>query len=141
MRDLAEKLRGLEQALAEEKGPFNLFALFLREGAPGVWDLVVAAEWIDDEDQDQALIGLSKRVRAYLRPDEIMKISRVVIVETANPGVKDIAATVPVRHGLAEVANRSFFGLEIKHGFVVTAQVISPPSKVSLRAAVAGGRR
>jgi hypothetical protein len=45
MRDLAVKLRGLERTLSEEKGPFNLFALLLREDAPDVWDLVVAAKW------------------------------------------------------------------------------------------------
>ena len=75
MRDLAEKFRGLEQALADEKGPFNLFALFLRESAFGLWDVVVAAEWIDDEDHSQALVGLAKRVRGHLRPAEMMKIS------------------------------------------------------------------
>jgi hypothetical protein len=141
MRDLAEKLRGLEQALADEKGPFNLFALFLREGALGLWDVVVAAEWIDSEDQDQALVGLAKRVRAHVGPSEIMKISRVVIVDAANPEVKEIATAVPVSHGLAEVVNRTFFGFEIKHGFVITAQINPPPNKVSLRPAAAGGRR
>jgi hypothetical protein len=141
MRNLAEKLRGLEQALADEKGPFNLFALFLREGALGLWDVVVAAEWIGDEDQDQVLVELAKRVRAYLLPDEIMKISGVVIVDAENPDVKEIATAVPVNHGLSEVANRTFFGLEIKHGFVITAQINPPPKKVELRPAAAGGRR
>src|SRR3954466_14542756 len=91
MRDLAEKLRGLERTLSEEKGPFNLFALFLREDAPDVWDLVVAAKWIED-DRPAALLDISKRVRAFLRQDEITKISRVVIVERTDPALKAIAA-------------------------------------------------
>ena len=140
MKTLAEKLRGLEQAIADEKGPFNLFALFLREDAPDVWDLVVAAEWIE-EDQSQALAELSKRVRAYLRPDEITRISRVVIVERANPAVKAIASAVSISHGVAEVANSSFFGLAIKHAFIITAQLTPPPNKVLQRTAAAGGRR
>ncbi len=140
MKALAEKLRGLEQAIAGEKGPFNLFALFLREDAPDVWDLVVAAEWIE-EDQSQALAELSKRVRAYLRPDEITRISRVVIVERANPAVKAIASAVSIAHGVAEVANSNFFGLAIKHAFVITAQLDPPPNKVLQRTAAAGGRR
>ena len=80
MRDLAEKLRRLEQTLSEEKGPFNLFALFLREDAPGVWDLVVAAKWIE-ADGPVALADISRRVRDSLRAEEITKISRVVLVD------------------------------------------------------------
>jgi hypothetical protein len=140
MKALAEKLRGLEQVVADEKGPFDLFALFLREDAPDVWDLVVAAEWIE-EDQSQALAELSKRVRAYLRPDEITRISRVVIVERANPAVKAIASAVSVTHGVAEVANSNFFGLAIKHAFIITVQLNSPPTKVWPRTAAVGGRR
>lgn len=140
MKALAEKLRGLEQALADEKGPFNLFALFLREDAPDVWDLVVAAEWIE-EDQSQALAELSKRVRAYLRADEITRISRVVIVERANPTVKAIASALSITNGVAEVANSNFFGLAIKHAFIIAAQLTPPPNKVLQRTAAAGGRR
>jgi hypothetical protein len=44
------ELRKLEEALAAEHGPFTLFALFLREGAPDVWDVVVAAAWIDRDE-------------------------------------------------------------------------------------------
>ena len=140
MKALAEKLRGLEQSIADEKGPFNLFALFLREDAPDVWDIVVAADWIE-EDQPQALAELSKRVRAYLRPDEITRISRVVIVKRANPAVKAIASAVSITHGVAEVANSNFFGLAIKQAFVITAQLDPPPNKVLQRTAAAGGRR
>jgi hypothetical protein len=140
MKALAEKLRGLEQAIADEKGPFNLFALFLREDAPDVWDLVVAAEWIE-EDQSQALAELSKRVRAYLRPDEITRISRVVIVERTNPAVKAIASAVSISHGVSEVANNNFFGLAIKRAFIISAQLNPPPNKVLQRTAPPGGRR
>ncbi len=140
MRDLAEKLRGLDQALSEEKGPFNLFALFLREDAPDVWDLVVAADWIE-ADQPKALAEISKRVRSYLRADEITKISRVVIVERTNPALKAIASAIAIDHGVAEITNSNFFGLAIKHAFIVTAQLNPPPNKALQRTAAFGGRR
>jgi hypothetical protein len=146
MKALAEKLRGLEEALSEEKGPFNLFALFLREDAPDVWDLVVAAEWIE-EDQSRALAELSKRVRAYLRPDEITRISRIVIVERTNPALKAIVSAKAIasdllnRQGATEVANSTFFGLSIKHAFIITAQLNPPPNKVLQRRAASGSRR
>jgi hypothetical protein len=139
MRELAEKLGRLERSLSEEKGPFNLFALFLREDAPAVWDLVVAAKWIE-EDRPAALADISRRVRASLRRDEITKISRVVIVERADPALKALTATMSVDHGLAEAANSTFFGLAIRQAFIITAQSNPQQNKVLQRTA-AGGRR
>lgn len=140
MKDLAEKLRRLEQVLSDEKGSFNLFALFLRDDAPDVWDLVVAADWIE-ADQSRALADISKRVRAFLRPNEITRISRVVVIDRANPTLKAIASTMGISHGVSEVVNVNLFGLAIRHAFIITAQLDPPPNKVLQRAAVAGGRR
>lgn len=139
MRELAEKLGRLERTLSEEKGPFNLFALFLREDAPAVWDLVVAAKWIED-DRPAALADISRRVRASLRRDEITKISRVVIVETTDPALKALTSTMSVDHSLAEVANSTFFGLAIRQAFIITAQ-LNPPQNKLLQRTAAGGRR
>jgi hypothetical protein len=140
MKELAEKLSGLERTLSAEKGPFNLFALFLREDAPDVWDLVVAARWIE-EDRPAALLEISKRVRAFLRPDEITKISRVVVVERTDPALKAIASAISIDHGVAEIANSTFFGLAIRHAFIITAQRDPLPNKVLQGTAAAGGRR
>ena len=139
MRDLAEKLRGLERTLSEEKGPFNLFALFLREDAPDVWDLVVAAKWIE-EDRPAALADISRRVRDSLGADEITKIARVVVVDRTDPALKAIASAISTEHGIAEVANSTFFGLAIRHSFIITAELNPPPNKVLQRIAAAGGR-
>jgi hypothetical protein len=140
MKDLAQKLRRLERTLSEEKGPFNLFALFLREDAPGVWDLVVAAKWIED-DGPAALADISQRVRDSLEPDEITKVSRVVVVERTDPALKEIASAMSFDHGLSEVTNSTFFGLSIRHAFIITADLHPPQNKVLQRTAVAGGRR
>lgn len=139
MKDLAEKLSRLEGALSEEKGPFNLFALFLREDAPDVWDLVVAAKWIE-EDRPAALADISRRVRDSLRADEITKISRVVVVDRTDPALKAITSATSIEHGIAELANGTFFGLAIRHAFIITANLNPPPNKV-LQQTAAGGRR
>jgi hypothetical protein len=140
MKEVAEKLARLERTLSEERGPFNLFALFLREDAPDVWDLVVAAKWLED-DRPSALADISRRVRASLRPDEITKLSRVVIVERTDPTVKAIASAMSIDHGVAEIANSTFFGLAIRHAFIITAQLNPSPNKTLQRTAAAGGRR
>jgi hypothetical protein len=65
MKQVAEKLREIERALSKEKGALDLFALFLREDAPNVWDLVVAGEWIE-KDRARAIREISKRVQKTL---------------------------------------------------------------------------
>jgi len=140
MKHLAEKLRRLEGVLSEEKGPFNLFALFLREDAPDVSDLVVAAKWIE-EDSPAALADISRRVRDSLGAEEIIKISRVVVVDRTDPSLKAVASAMSLEHGIAEVANSTFFGLAICHAFIITANLNPPPNKVLQRTAAAGGRR
>jgi len=99
----------------------------------------VAAKWIE-EDRPVALADISRRVRDSLRAYEITKISRVVVVERTDPAVKAIASAMSVEHGIAEVANSTFFGLAIRHAFIIAAELNPPPNKVLQRTA-AGGRR
>ena len=80
-------------------------------------------------------------MRDSLRVDEITKISRVVVVERTDPALRAIASAMSVEHGIAEVANNTFFGLAIRHAFIITAELNPPPNKVLQRTAAAGGRR
>ena len=121
MKDIAEKLRKTEKALSEMKGPFDLFALFLREDAPAVWDLLVAGRWIE-EDKAKALRSISKRVQKDLSADELTKISRIVIIDQGNPALNAFTSALGVHHGLADLKNSNFFGLSIKEAFVITSQ-------------------
>jgi len=91
-------------------------------------------------DSDGALPRFWPISRDSLRADEITKISRVVVVERTDPAVKAIASAMCIEHGIAEVANSTFFGLAIRHAFIITAELNPPPNKVFQRTA-AGGRR
>ena len=122
MKDIVEKLRKLEQTLATEQGPFKLFALFLREDAFPVWDVLVAADWID-RDRAGSLQAISKRVRESLGPRDIIKISRVVIIDSTDPSLKTVNSTIAIEHGSCEVQNSEFFGLPIKQGYIITSKL------------------
>src|SRR5437667_89713 len=41
MNEFVEHLKDIEVEISDERGPFILFALFLREDSPDRWDLVV----------------------------------------------------------------------------------------------------
>jgi hypothetical protein len=47
LKAMIEKLKKAEAATAAERGAYALFALFLRKDAPGRWDLLVSAPWIE----------------------------------------------------------------------------------------------
>jgi hypothetical protein len=128
MKELAEKLRRVESLLSDANGPFDLFGLFLREDSVDVWDLLVAASWLDPG-KLVALRKIATKVQEELGADELTKISRIVIIEETNPALAAVQQAVSVEHGLAEIQNTTFFGLMIRHAFVITARRRLPPSQ------------
>jgi len=65
---------------------------------------------------------IAKRVRRSLGPKDILKISRVVALDSTAPALKAVNSTFAVEHGLFEVQNSEFFGLPIKQGYIITSQ-------------------
>jgi len=121
MRNLIEKLKELEEEISKEKGEFSLFALFLREDSEDIWDLLVSSPWIE-ENKTEALKYLAKKIQNKLSSDEIIKISRIVIIEENNPALSAIHGAISVEHGLVEVKDSIFFGLPIKHAYLITSK-------------------
>lgn len=120
MKNFAEKLRVVEQQIAQEKGSFLLFALFLRDGAPNLWDLLVSASWID-EDKEEALRYIVPKIQSVATSEELANLSRVAIIEQNNPALSALQSAIHVEHGIAEIQNSNFFGLQIKHAYIITS--------------------
>lgn len=118
MKAIVEKLRIVEQRLSEEKGEFLLFALFLREDSPEVWDLLVSAPWIES-DKPEALRRIVQSVRREFTDQEMALLSRVVI---DNPALSAVQSAMHIVHGAAEVRDSHFFGLQIVHAYIITSQ-------------------
>lgn len=121
MKEIAEKLKEQEKVMAAEKGPFDLFALFLREDAPGKWDLVVAAEWIEKNKQE-ALKYISEALKKTLSQSELVKLSRISIIDESNPALGALQSAMNVEHGMADIKDSNFFGLQIKHAYLITSK-------------------
>ena len=120
-----DKLVSLEQDIANEKGEFSLFGLFLREEAQDKWDLLVAAPWLAT-DKKEGLRYLADRVRAALDPEEVLSISRVVILDSGDPTLESIRKAVDVRHGKVELKDTSFSGVHFTHACISTSSDASP---------------
>lgn len=131
MKEIVEKLKQQEEIMAKEKGPFDLFALFLREDAPGKWDLVVAAEWIE-KDKETAFKYIAGIVQKTLSKEQLLKLSRIAIVDESNQALEAFHRAMHVEHGVAEIQDSNFFGLQIKHVYLITSRrrTNSAPNKV-----------
>lgn len=143
MKEIVEKLKKQEETMAEEKGPFDLFALFLREDAPGKWDLVVAAEWIE-KDKPSALKYIASIVQRALTTDELMKLSRIAIIDESNPALDAFHRAVNIEHSIAEIQDSNFFGVQLKHVYLITSKRrpnSAPNNSFKPPASRAGARR
>ena len=62
MKNTATKLAQVERDIAKEKGGFILFALFLREDSPDLWDILVSAPWVTKK-KDDSIKYIAKKIR------------------------------------------------------------------------------
>ncbi len=84
MRAIAEKMITVEQELARDNGEFTLFALFLRENSPGLWDVIVSAPWLD-KNKKEGMDKVVAQINAHLEKEERLRLTRIVIVEHDHP--------------------------------------------------------
>ena len=119
--ELTEKFRRLESGVAAEKGEFALFALFLREDVPDRWDLIVSAAWASSNEKS-ALDYLIARIKSDLGPEDLTNLSRIVFLDPQDSSVQALNKAFHVEHGVVEVRDSTFFGLPIKHAFIITSK-------------------
>lgn len=123
-----DKLASLERAIAKEKGEFSLFGLFLREEAQDKWDLLASSPWLV-ANKKVGLKYLAEQIHSRLEPNELLSISRIVILEKGDPTLEAIHKAVKVKHGQVEVRNSSFSGVQITHACISTSSSsVIPPT-------------
>jgi hypothetical protein len=120
VRELTQKLRNVEAQIDREKGPLNLFALFEREDLSSRWDLVVAASWAKHD--EPTLRYIAEVLKEHLRPEEMVLLARMVILDAHEEPVKALTSTFDVQHGHEEASNLARFGLPVDHGFIITSR-------------------
>lgn len=123
--ELKEKFGELESQIVADKGGFTLFALFMREDAPDRWDLIVSAPWTGD-DKRGAVNYFVKEIKSRLGEPELTSFSRIVVVDPHDAAVQAINRAIQIEHGTVEVRDSDFFGLPIKHAYIITSK--RPPA-------------
>lgn len=116
-----DKLRQVMEELSAEKGEFALFGLFLREEAQDKWDLVISAPWLE-EGKLKALGEFVQKAASIVGEQELLALSRIITLNHDDPNLDAILDAVEVEETPLELWNTSFFGLEIKHAYILRAK-------------------
>ena len=128
LKATVDKFRDIEVATSAEKGAYALFALFLRNDAPGKWDLLVSAPWIETKPKE-AFEYLSRELQKKLSLEEYLTISKIVYLESGNPLLEAIHTAIGSEHGSAHFVNCTFNDIELDEAYIITSQRIK--SKVA----------
>lgn len=123
--EVTEKFARLESQIAQEKGDFTLFALFMREDAPDRWDLIVAAPWVGDDKQG-AVNYLVDQIKSRLGEETLTSLARIVPIDSGHVAVQNLNRAIHTEHGSVEVRDSTFFGLPIKQAYFITSK--RPPA-------------
>lgn len=119
MNSLAQKMTIVEQELTTQYGDFTLFALFLRENSPRLWDVMVSAPWID-QNREAGLNIVVNKINACLKKEEILMLSHIVIVEHNHPELHELDRfNFAQSSQLIEVKDENLLGQDIKQAFFI----------------------
>ena len=120
MNELVDKMVSLERDISQEKGRFNLFALFLSEDAEDKWDLLVSAPWIE-KDKKSAMHYIAELIQSRLSKDELVSLSRIVLIDKNKPELVAFQKAIHTEHNKVVVKDSNFFGLKIKAAYIITS--------------------
>src|SRR5438477_7425339 len=125
--ELTEKFAELEAYISEEKGPFIFFALFLREGSPNRWDLLVCAPWASRDDPNVMKYFIDQ-IKSRLGEEVLIMLSTIVAIDPEHAALEEINREFQVEHGRVEIRDRDVFGQTIRHGYIFTSKRPQAPA-------------
>lgn len=115
------KLRKAMREIASQKGKFTLFGVFMRADAPGTWDLVVSAPWLE-KGRLKALKEFTRLLSDSIGEQSLRQFSRIVTLNQRDPALKAVVSTFSVDDGEIRVGRSNLFGLEIEDAIILQAK-------------------
>ena len=91
----------------------------------------MAAPWID-ADYKGALNYIANQIRAQFKHEEFARLSRIVTVNQNNPALDAINRVVKIEHGVADLQENNFFGLQMKQAHIITSRKPGVNAEVSV---------
>jgi len=117
-----EQLQRFMKRIETRKGPFTLFGGFMREESPGLWDLVIAAPWLETG-KLKALGEFAQEMSDTFGQDEVMSFSRIVTLNHDDPLLHEILNEVGSIKKPLEKQGHNLFGLPVEHAVILRARM------------------
>ena len=114
---IKNKLIGLEEQIAREKGPFVLFALFLREDETSKWDVLAASDWLE-QDKEAGIRYLAENLQKALASEELLSLSRIFVLSKGHPYLNLLLVSLG-NQADAEVEQCTFGQFFVKRAYVI----------------------
>jgi len=124
MKTFIKKFFPIERTIAQEKGDFKLFALFEREDIQGIWDVVLAADWLPG-DEMKSLRYVFEKIRAVLDKKEFLRVSKVVLLDVNEPFIKELEDFLEDYHNPRVFSNVEINGMSFKTGYIIVSPLSS----------------
>ncbi len=116
MNNFIKKIQALERKLSSEKGSFSFFALVELQDFHNEWDVVVSALWFPSR-EIEAISVMTDSIFGVLDKNELLQLSRVVILNADEPFIKEVITKSGGREILSDVFIN---GLEIRTIYIVS---------------------
>jgi hypothetical protein len=114
-------LRKAMREIGAKKGAFTLFAKIRRSDAPGTWDLVVSAPWLESG-KLKAMNELVNLLSGSVGEASLHEFSRIATLGTDHPTVRFMVENLATDDGELRVQNTDLFGLQIDEAIVFRAK-------------------
>lgn len=98
MNETINKLKSAISALEKENAPLLICALFLREDPLEKWDIVISASWLNPKEM-QSYRTVSSKLQESLSDSELVKFSRIVILNQDDPVVSYLQSLETITNG------------------------------------------
>ena len=121
MENIVKSLVNVEKSISKEKGGFVLFGIFLPENTHNKYDLLISANWIGPIKRDHFLY-FAKEIKKELSSDELLNISRIVILDPARPFVSNVNSAISTEHNSILMENNYFNNVLIKRAYLITSK-------------------
>ena len=120
MNELVNKVRRVEQDIADEKGPLYLCALVEpRDYLHNRWDLLISAPWAK-RDRD-TILYVADVLNRHLT-DERWRVSSIQILDPSEHPVNEIHERYDVEHGKVEVLDAVYMDLDVRRAYIITSR-------------------
>src|SRR6266852_7070337 len=120
MNAFFEKIKSIGREIEAEVGGVVLFGVFKPADAPQLWDVIVSADWVA-EDNGPAIYYVGRRLQERLDEAELVAISRIEALPPSTAFVRSVLDAVHVTGEGAKVEYRAFHGILMAEAYIAIA--------------------